>query len=171
MPHGSGLAARRAGSSPGLHPAASERRFLPLEGAHCKEASWGREGGGARKETQGLTDQKSRQGSGYSPQAGPRRSLEKIRGQQHEDGVLKQHNLGHQKESQHAWPGAGGLGTLPSRDLLQLPSGLGALSSCPRGLPLLTGPSWKQGQSRVSLSSNGGFSLFSVQLIKITAES
>ena len=127
--------------------------------------------GGARKETRGLTDQKSRQGSGYSPQAGPRRSLEKIRGQQHEDGVLKQHNLGHQKESQHAWPGAGGLGTLPSRDLLQLPSGLGALSSCPRGLPLLTGPSWKQGQSRVSLSSNGGFSLFSVQLIKITAES
>lgn len=51
----------------------------------------------------GLTDQKSRQDSGYRPQAGPRRSLEKIRGQQHEDGVLKQHDLGHQKESQHAW--------------------------------------------------------------------
>lgn len=83
----------------------------------------------------GLTDQKSRQDSGYRPQAGPRHSLEKIRGQQHEDGILKQHDLGHQKESQHTWSGAGGLGTLPSCDLPQLPSGLGALSSGPRGPP------------------------------------
>lgn len=55
--------------------------------------------GGSKLAPLALTDQESRQDSCRGPQAGPRRPLEEVSGQQQQDAVLQQHDLADKEES------------------------------------------------------------------------